>query len=198
MAVASKQIPPPDLVGVRRALISVSDKAGLADFAAALSRLGVELISTGGIGQGDRRRRHRRSPMSPRSPAFPKSWTDGSRPCTRASMADCSASATMPSTPRPWSATASRRSICLVVNLYPFEAGALRRRATTPRRSRTSTSAGRRWSAPRPRTTPMSPSSPILPTTPRCSTRWTLNIGSLSLDFRKQSGRQGVCPHRRL
>ncbi len=48
MAVASKQIPPPDLVGVRRALISVSDKAGLADFAAALSRLGVQLISTGG------------------------------------------------------------------------------------------------------------------------------------------------------
>jgi phosphoribosylaminoimidazolecarboxamide formyltransferase/IMP cyclohydrolase len=38
-----------DLVPVRRALISVSDKAGLADFAAALvSEFGVELISTGG------------------------------------------------------------------------------------------------------------------------------------------------------
>ena len=38
-----------DLVPVRRALISVSDKAGLADFATALVReFGVELISTGG------------------------------------------------------------------------------------------------------------------------------------------------------
>jgi phosphoribosylaminoimidazolecarboxamide formyltransferase/IMP cyclohydrolase len=48
MAVASKNIPAPDLVPVRRALLSVSDKTGLLDFAAALSRSGVELISTGG------------------------------------------------------------------------------------------------------------------------------------------------------
>src|SRR6187402_3214810 len=38
-----------DLVPVRRALISVSDKAGLAEFATALVKeFGVELISTGG------------------------------------------------------------------------------------------------------------------------------------------------------
>ena len=37
-----------DLVPVRRALLSVSDKAGLADLAAALVRHGVELVSTGG------------------------------------------------------------------------------------------------------------------------------------------------------
>jgi phosphoribosylaminoimidazolecarboxamide formyltransferase/IMP cyclohydrolase len=37
-----------DLVPVRRALLSVSDKAGLADLAAALFRHGVELVSTGG------------------------------------------------------------------------------------------------------------------------------------------------------
>jgi len=36
---------------VRRALISVSDKTGIADFAKSLSRLGVELISTGGTEQ---------------------------------------------------------------------------------------------------------------------------------------------------
>ncbi len=48
MAVASKKIPAPDLVPVRRALLSVSDKTGLADFAAALHRQGVGLISTGG------------------------------------------------------------------------------------------------------------------------------------------------------
>src|SRR3989442_5063312 len=38
-----------DLVPVRRALISVSDKTGLAEFATALHKeFGVELISTGG------------------------------------------------------------------------------------------------------------------------------------------------------
>ncbi|MDX1733634.1 MAG: bifunctional phosphoribosylaminoimidazolecarboxamide formyltransferase/IMP cyclohydrolase [Halioglobus sp.] len=36
------------LVTVRRALISVSDKSGIADFAAALHGMGVELLSTGG------------------------------------------------------------------------------------------------------------------------------------------------------
>ena len=45
---ASSNIPPPDLVPVRRALISVSDKTGLTDFAAALAGFGIELVSTGG------------------------------------------------------------------------------------------------------------------------------------------------------
>ncbi|OQM77125.1 bifunctional phosphoribosylaminoimidazolecarboxamide formyltransferase/IMP cyclohydrolase [Manganibacter manganicus] len=48
MAVASKNIPAPDLVQVRRALLSVSDKTGLVDFARALAGAGVELVSTGG------------------------------------------------------------------------------------------------------------------------------------------------------
>ena len=37
-----------DLQPVRRALLSVSDKTGLVDFAAALSKRGIELVSTGG------------------------------------------------------------------------------------------------------------------------------------------------------
>jgi len=48
MAVASKKIPAPDLVPVRRALLSVSDKTGLIEFARALNKAGVQLISTGG------------------------------------------------------------------------------------------------------------------------------------------------------
>jgi len=48
MAVASKHIPAPDMVPVRRALLSVSDKAGLEPFARALAARGVELVSTGG------------------------------------------------------------------------------------------------------------------------------------------------------
>jgi phosphoribosylaminoimidazolecarboxamide formyltransferase/IMP cyclohydrolase len=38
----------PDLVPIRRALISVSDKTGLVDFARALADRGVEILSTGG------------------------------------------------------------------------------------------------------------------------------------------------------
>ena len=36
------------IVQVRRALISVSDKAGIVEFAGALLEMGVELLSTGG------------------------------------------------------------------------------------------------------------------------------------------------------
>ena len=38
-------------VKVRRALVSVSDKTGLADFAKGLAELGVEILSTGGTAQ---------------------------------------------------------------------------------------------------------------------------------------------------
>ncbi|MDX8465571.1 bifunctional phosphoribosylaminoimidazolecarboxamide formyltransferase/IMP cyclohydrolase [Mesorhizobium sp. VK23B] len=48
MAVPAKNIPAPDLVPVRRALLSVFDKTGLIDFAKALAAAGVELVSTGG------------------------------------------------------------------------------------------------------------------------------------------------------
>ena len=41
----------PDLVPVKRALISVSDKSGLTDFAKALSARGIEILSTGGTGK---------------------------------------------------------------------------------------------------------------------------------------------------
>ncbi len=40
--------PPPNLHPLKRALLSVSDKTGLVDFATALSERGVELLSTGG------------------------------------------------------------------------------------------------------------------------------------------------------
>ena len=39
---------PNDIKPVRRALLSVSDKSGLVDFATALVEMGVELLSTGG------------------------------------------------------------------------------------------------------------------------------------------------------
>src|SRR3954451_16103456 len=42
-------------IRVRRALISVSDKTGVADFARGLAALGVEIISTGGTAEAIRR-----------------------------------------------------------------------------------------------------------------------------------------------
>ncbi|MGX8011335.1 bifunctional phosphoribosylaminoimidazolecarboxamide formyltransferase/IMP cyclohydrolase [Mesorhizobium sp. ORM8.1] len=48
MAVPTKNIPAPDLVAVRRALLSVFDKTGLIDLAKGLAAAGVELVSTGG------------------------------------------------------------------------------------------------------------------------------------------------------
>ena len=41
----------PGEVRIRRAVLSVSDKTGIVDFAKGLAELGVELISTGGTAQ---------------------------------------------------------------------------------------------------------------------------------------------------
>lgn len=48
MVVQSKKYPAPDLVKVKRALLSVSDKTGVIEFAKKLDALGIELVSTGG------------------------------------------------------------------------------------------------------------------------------------------------------
>jgi phosphoribosylaminoimidazolecarboxamide formyltransferase/IMP cyclohydrolase len=47
--ISAKDLPAPDdLAPVRRALISVYDKTGVADFARRLSAHGVDIVSTGG------------------------------------------------------------------------------------------------------------------------------------------------------
>ncbi|MEN3794031.1 bifunctional phosphoribosylaminoimidazolecarboxamide formyltransferase/IMP cyclohydrolase [Fulvimarina sp. MAC3] len=48
MSVKANATPLPDRVKVKRALISVSDKTGLVEFASELANMGVELVSTGG------------------------------------------------------------------------------------------------------------------------------------------------------
>ncbi|MCQ0988824.1 bifunctional phosphoribosylaminoimidazolecarboxamide formyltransferase/IMP cyclohydrolase [Jiella marina] len=48
MSVKANATPLPDRVKVRQALLSVSDKSGLVEFAEGLAALGVELVSTGG------------------------------------------------------------------------------------------------------------------------------------------------------
>lgn len=48
MALAPKHITPPETLPIRRALLSVFDKAGIVDLARALAAAGAELVSTGG------------------------------------------------------------------------------------------------------------------------------------------------------
>jgi phosphoribosylaminoimidazolecarboxamide formyltransferase/IMP cyclohydrolase len=48
---ATEPVVEPGAVRVRRALLSVSDKRGIVDFARGLSEMGIELISTGGTAQ---------------------------------------------------------------------------------------------------------------------------------------------------
>ena len=48
MQPATPPAPPPDLVPIRRVLVSVFDKTGLDRLAAALKTAGVEVVSTGG------------------------------------------------------------------------------------------------------------------------------------------------------
>ena len=134
------------------ALISVSDKTGVVEFARALHALGVKLLSTGGTAKlladaglpvtevaehtgfpGDARRpRQDAAPEDPRRPA------GAARPAGAHGGADAR--------------TASRRSTC-------WSSTSIRSRPPSPSpaarsktRSRTSTSAARRWCARRPRT----------------------------------------------
>ena len=58
MSVAPLSIIAPDLVTIKRALLSVSDKSGIIDLAKALSEKGVELVSTGGTRADHCRGRH--------------------------------------------------------------------------------------------------------------------------------------------
>ena len=66
------EVSAPGDVRIRRALLSVSDKRGLVDFARGLAELGVEIVSTGGTAQEleggglDVRARSRTTRASPR------------------------------------------------------------------------------------------------------------------------------------
>jgi hypothetical protein len=65
---------PPGAVQVRRALLSVSDKRGIADFARGLADLGIEIVSTGAP-PASFAARASRCVRSTTSPASPKSST---------------------------------------------------------------------------------------------------------------------------
>ena len=144
---------------IQRALVSVSDKLGLADFARGLVAAGVEIYSTGGT------RKHLESEgIAVRDVADYTGWPEmmdgrlktlhpkvhGGILCRHDNAEDMR--------------SAAEHGILtfelVVVNLYPFEATVARPGVTLPRPSSRSTSAGRPWSARRPRTTPSPPSPP--------------------------------------
>ena len=116
----------PGTVRVRRALLSVSDKRGVVEFARGLAELGVEIVSTGGTAArstppGSPSARSRTSPASRRS------WTAASRRCTRKLYAGLLAVRS----DADHLDQAAEHDIELVdlvcVNLYPFERTAGRR-----------------------------------------------------------------------
>ena len=110
-----------ELRPIARALLSVSDKTGLAELARALAARGVELVSTGGTAKA-LAEAGLAVPRSPTSPAFPRCSTAGSRRCTRRSMAAAGAARRRRRTRRRWRSTAFAPIDLLVVNLYPFAA----------------------------------------------------------------------------
>jgi phosphoribosylaminoimidazolecarboxamide formyltransferase/IMP cyclohydrolase len=94
--------PAGEALPIRRALISVADKTGVAEFAAGLAKQGVEVISTGGTLSA-----LREAGIDARAveelTGFPEIL--GGRVKTR-----CSPCATTPSTPRRYASTRSSRS----------------------------------------------------------------------------------------
>ena len=143
----------PDLVPIRRALISVSDKTGLADLGRGAG---------GARGRAPLHRRHRAGAARRRaagarrvraSPAFPRCWTAGSRRCTRWCTAACSR-VRDDRRPRGGAGRVRHRADRPPRRQpLPVRGDGRGGRATTTTASRTSTSAARRCCARRPRTT---------------------------------------------
>ena len=149
---------------VRRALLSVSDKAGLVELATALVARNVELLSTGGTAQlllaaG--------LPVTEvaRHTGFPEIM-DG-----RVKTLHPKIHGGLLGRRGTDDAVMQREGIApidlLVVNLYPFAATIAKPGVTYDEAWRTSTSAGRPCCAARPRIMPMSPSSSTRQTMPR-------------------------------
>ena len=128
---------------IRRALISVSDKTGLADFARALRARGIEIVSTGGTAKALKDAGLAVTDVSAVT-AFPRSWTAASRRFIPTSTAGCWPSAASPSTRRRLPTHDIAPFDLLVVNLYPFEETSPAAARAGMKRSRISTSAARR------------------------------------------------------
>ncbi len=156
---------------IRRALLSVTDKTGLVEFARALAGYGVELVSTGGTA---RSLRDAGLPVQDISEltGFPE-MLDGRvktlHPKVHGGILH------IRDNPAHQAAVAEHGIApidMVVVNLYAFEKTAQSPVSASTRSSRTSTSAAHRWSVPPPRTSRMSLSLRLSPITPRSPRSW--------------------------
>ena len=129
-----------DAPAIRRALISVSDKSGLMDFARFLQDCGVEILSTGGTAKTMRDADISVIEIGDHT-GFPKSSTVASRRCIRRSMAAFSANVASRPIWRRWRSDIDPIDL-IVVNPYPFESPSPPAPITTPA-SRISISAAR-------------------------------------------------------
>ena len=104
--------PTPDRAKIGRALISVSDKAGLVEFGRFLAERGVEILSTGGSAKALREAGIKVVEVSDHTgiPEIMDSRVKTLQPAIPRSMAASWRSATMPSTPRRSPSTAFRPS----------------------------------------------------------------------------------------
>ena len=152
---------------IARALLSVSDKHGLAEFARALHAHGIELLSTGGTAQAAAQR----GPAGPRSRRLHRFPRDHGRPRQDAASAHARRPARPPRHRRGGHARARHRAHRsagrqpLSVRRDHRAARLQLRRGDREHRHRRA----RRCCAPRPRTTRTSRCWSIRPTTRRCS-----------------------------
>ena len=128
---------------MRRALLSVSDKRGLVDFARGLVELGVEIVSTGGTARElAERRASRRAPVDDYT-GFPEILDGRVKTLNPKIYAGLLAVRSNEDHMRTLDEHGIEPIDLVCVNLYPFERTAARaRRRATRRSSRTSTSAG--------------------------------------------------------
>ena len=88
-----------ELRKITRALISVSDKSGLAEFAASLAAHNVDIISTGGTAKFLRENGVKVTDVSEVT-GFPEMMTAASKPCTQKCTGHFSLFATTPNISR--------------------------------------------------------------------------------------------------
>jgi len=146
-------------VAIRRALISVYDKTGLADLASGLHAAGVEIVSTGSTAAVISASGVPVTQVEELT-GFPECLDGRVKTLHPAVHAGLLADLAKPAHRSQLSDLDIAPFQLLVSNLYPFEPRwpvARRRRSASSR----STSAAQPWSGRRPRTTSMSRSSPI-------------------------------------
>ena len=125
--------PRPGEVQVARALLSVSDKTGIVEFARGLAELGIEIVSTGGTAGGARTRRGCRCAPISDFTGFPEIMDGRVKTLHPKLYAGLLAVRDDPAHMQAAEEHDVEFVDLVCVNLYPFERTAARAGPTTPR-----------------------------------------------------------------